>query len=90
MSSCLFLISSQCLISFYFYARFTHVIFNLINRIDNEFINVDEISLHVQISNEDAIDFYTKKFGFYTGEMVENYYKRIAPPHCYLLSKNLR
>lgn len=51
---------------------------------------VDEIALHVQISNEDALNFYKTKFGFEQGEMVENYYRRIDPPHCYLLYKKLR
>jgi ribosomal protein S18 acetylase RimI-like enzyme len=51
---------------------------------------VDEIVLHVQVSNQDAIRFYTQRFGFVQGEMVENYYRRIDPPHCFLLSKKLR
>ena len=55
-----------------------------------ELKDVTEISLHVQISNEDAIKFYTEKFGFEKGEMVENYYRRIDPPHCYKLYKKLR
>lgn len=57
---------------------------------DDELSDVDEITLHVQISNQDAIDFYTKRFGFEQGKMIENYYKRIDPPHCYILTKMLR
>lgn len=50
---------------------------------------ISEIVLHVHVSNEDAIRFYTEKFGFVKGELVENYYRRIDPPHCYLLYKTL-
>eukprot|EP00934_Nitzschia_sp_Nitz4_P005566 Nitzschia sp. Nitz4//scaffold1_size375055//79153//79754//NITZ4_000231-RA/size375055-augustus-gene-0.708-mRNA-1//-1//CDS//3329540910//5556//frame0 len=59
------------------------------DRKKTEFKDVEEIALHVQISNEDAINFYTKRFGFEKGPMVENYYRRIDPPHCYLLFKKL-
>lgn len=55
-----------------------------------EFAQTDEIALHVQISNDDAIKFYTTRFGFEKGDMVENYYRRIDPPHCYLLFKKLK
>eukprot|EP00536_Pseudo-nitzschia_multiseries_P006727 jgi/Psemu1/193696/e_gw1.146.41.1 len=55
-----------------------------------ELKDVTEISLHVQVSNDDAIKFYTEKFGFEKGEMVENYYRRIDPPHCYKLYKKVR
>jgi len=54
---------------------------------DNE---VDEISLHVQTSNADAMKFYIEGFGFEKGELIENYYKRIDPPHCFMLRKKLR
>lgn len=47
------------------------------------------IKLHVHIINEDAIRFYTERFGFTKGDLVENYYRRIDPPHCYLLYKRL-
>jgi ribosomal protein S18 acetylase RimI-like enzyme len=55
-----------------------------------ELKDVTEIALHVQISNDDALKFYKEKFGFEKGEMVENYYRRIDPPHCYKLFKKLR
>jgi ribosomal protein S18 acetylase RimI-like enzyme len=57
---------------------------------EGDLATVDEIALHVQISNQGAIDFYTTRFGFVKGDMVENYYKRIDPPHCYILYKKLR
>ena len=50
---------------------------------------VSEIVLHVQISNHDAIRFYTEKFNFERGALMENYYRRIDPPHCYMLYKKL-
>ena len=49
---------------------------------------VDEIYLHVQTSNEDAINFYAKH-AFVTKDIIRNYYKRIEPPDCYVLSKSL-
>ncbi|KAL7436330.1 hypothetical protein ACHAXM_005128 [Skeletonema potamos] len=51
---------------------------------------VDEIMVHTQTSNTDAMKFYADRFGFEKGELVENYYKRIDPPHCYILRKKLR
>mmetsp|Transcript_8325 Transcript_8325/g.12822 ORF Transcript_8325/g.12822 Transcript_8325/m.12822 type:complete len:168 (+) Transcript_8325:127-630(+) len=57
---------------------------------NDRFEEVDEIALHVQISNDDAIKFYTERFDFVRGDMVENYYRRIDPPHCYLLYKTLQ
>jgi ribosomal protein S18 acetylase RimI-like enzyme len=47
---------------------------------------IGEIILHVQISNEGALRFYAN-FGFSQGELVENYYRRIDPPHCFILYK---
>jgi ribosomal protein S18 acetylase RimI-like enzyme len=38
----------------------------------------------VRASNEDALAFY-KKHGFATEKTVENYYKRIDPPHAHVL-----
>jgi ribosomal protein S18 acetylase RimI-like enzyme len=47
-----------------------------------------QIRLHVQTSNEDAIRFYTNRFGFvHDGTILKNYYPRLEPPDCYVLSK---
>ena len=42
-----------------------------------------------QVSNEDAIRFY-QRAGFQNAGVVENYYRRIDPPHAVLLRKVLR
>lgn len=52
-------------------------------------IGITEVCLHVQSSNDGAIRFYTERFGFVQGELVENYYQRIDPPHCYVLRKEI-
>jgi ribosomal protein S18 acetylase RimI-like enzyme len=50
---------------------------------------VDQIYMHVQTSNEDAVRFY-KRFGFAVEKEIENYYRRLNPPHCYLMVKYLQ
>ncbi|MCO5591714.1 hypothetical protein L7F22_045705 [Adiantum nelumboides] len=50
--------------------------------------DIVEVYLHVQVNNEEALQFY-KKYGFEIRDLIRNYYRRIEPPDCYLLSKNL-
>ena len=51
--------------------------------------NFDSIFLHVQINNQDAIDFY-KRFGFEIVETKQHYYKRIEPADAHVLQKSLK
>jgi L-amino acid N-acyltransferase YncA len=51
--------------------------------------DVDDIYLHVQTSNEEAISFY-KKFGFEIVETIKDYYKRIEPRDCYIVQKLIK
>jgi ribosomal protein S18 acetylase RimI-like enzyme len=50
---------------------------------------ITQIRLHVQTSNEDAIRFYTAKFGFVHDGTVANYYPRLDPPDCHVLVKKI-
>jgi len=49
----------------------------------------DSVYLHVQVSNESAIEFYNN-FGFEIIETKTQYYKRIDPADAYVLQKTLR
>ena len=48
---------------------------------------IGQVMLHVHSANQDAIQFYKSKFHFIQGELIENYYRRIEEPHCYVLYK---
>ena len=45
-----------------------------------------EVYLHVQVGNDDAVEFY-KRFDFEVGETVKDYYKRIEPPDVVLAKR---
>lgn len=47
---------------------------------------VDEIFLHVQVSNTVALKFY-ERFGFKVVSTIKNYYKRIEPSDCFLVTR---
>lgn len=50
--------------------------------------NIKFMKLHVQSSNEAALEFY-KKHGFEVAEKLENYYTDLLPADCYVLVKRL-
>ena len=50
--------------------------------------DVGEVYLHVQTSNEEALKFYAH-FGFSVTGTIPNYYKRIEPPDCFVVSKHI-
>ena len=50
--------------------------------------DIVSVFLHVQVNNEEALEFY-KKFGFEVAQRVENYYRRCDPPHAFVLEKHL-
>lgn len=50
---------------------------------------IKEVYLHVQLGNNEAKQFYLKH-GFTDGGIIKDYYKRIDPPDCYILTMQLR
>lgn len=48
--------------------------------------DLEEVYLHVQVGNDDAVNFY-KGFGFEKGEIVKDYYQRLDPNDAYVISK---
>jgi len=66
----------------------TALLQHILDTVPRKFPSVEEIYLHVQTSNEAALVFYSK-FGFSVTETIKDYYKRIEPPDCYVLTKKV-
>jgi N-alpha-acetyltransferase 50 len=49
---------------------------------------IKKLYLHVQTTNQDAVDWYTNR-GFTVEETVEGYYRNIDDPNAYILVRNL-
>mmetsp|Transcript_49531 Transcript_49531/g.94639 ORF Transcript_49531/g.94639 Transcript_49531/m.94639 type:complete len:203 (+) Transcript_49531:118-726(+) len=49
---------------------------------------VDEVYLHVQVNNYEAMEFY-KAFGFELKETIKNYYRKIDPPDCHVYTRSV-
>ncbi len=50
---------------------------------------IEDVYLHVQVGNDDAKRFYINQ-GFEEISIIKDYYKKIEPADCYLLTKLLR
>eukprot|EP00126_Sphaerothecum_destruens_P010968 Sdes_comp20836_c0_seq1m17465 len=50
--------------------------------------SIHSIYLHVQVSNEEALEFYAK-FGFHIVETRKDYYRKIEPADAYVLRKTI-
>mmetsp|Transcript_35618 Transcript_35618/g.79178 ORF Transcript_35618/g.79178 Transcript_35618/m.79178 type:complete len:158 (-) Transcript_35618:1033-1506(-) len=50
--------------------------------------NIEEVYLHVQVGNDEAVEFY-KKHNFEVRETVKDYYKKLSPPDAVILAKKL-
>ena len=47
------------------------------------------VYLQTQINNDDAVKFY-EKHGFSILQKVDNFYKRLDPPHCFVLARTIQ
>mmetsp|Transcript_19978 Transcript_19978/g.35940 ORF Transcript_19978/g.35940 Transcript_19978/m.35940 type:complete len:161 (-) Transcript_19978:319-801(-) len=50
--------------------------------------NIEEAYCHVQVNNEDSLDFF-KKAGFEVRETIKDYYKKLTPSDAIVLYKKL-
>lgn len=50
---------------------------------------MSDVYLHVQVGNDEAKQFYLGH-GFEDHGVIKDYYKRIEPPDCYILKKQLK
>ncbi len=58
----------------------------VLTKVEAKYPSVVRVYLHVQVSNTLALDFY-KRFGFVSGGIIPDYYKRITPTEAELLEK---
>ena len=65
----------------------------LLNYVLDEIIkkrpHIQQIYLHVHVNNDAAIEFY-KQAGFEVSERLENYYSKLDPPDCFILTRSAK
>jgi N-alpha-acetyltransferase 50 len=55
---------------------------------NKKYKDLRQVYLHVQVSNDAAIEFY-RKHGFEVTERIEGYYRRIEPADCFILTRHV-
>lgn len=69
----------------------TQLINHVLNFVETSAIceDVQDIYLHVQDGNDEALQFY-KRYGFEVTEKLQGYYKRIDPTDCFIVQKDVQ
>ncbi|KAG9509031.1 putative N-acetyltransferase san, partial [Fragariocoptes setiger] len=84
----LYILTLGCLATYRRLGIGTKLLQHILNYVERDG-NIDNIYLHVQISNTGALEFY-KRFGFEIKETKQDYYKRIEPAHAHVLQKQIK
>jgi len=84
----LYIMTLGCLASYRRLGIGTRMLEHVLNWVKKDKRKFASIFLHVQVSNDVAMDFY-RRFGFEVLETREKYYKRISPADAFVLHKRL-
>lgn len=85
----LYIMTLGCLYQYRRQGIGTQMVQHVLDYVTKHDTGFDSVFLHVQVNNQEALEFY-KQFGFEITETRKNYYKRIDPPDAHVLTKSLK